>query len=151
MERQVTTVSLDSFESLQVPVGTSHNRKLGMIGEHFAVQYLNKAGVQILSKNYRCQFGEIDIIACEARVLVAVEVKCRALHLQQWYDPIDGITAEKRERLNRLSRVVWHLRHQLFAAYDFEEIRVDGIGVVFCDLPIGGSTLTHWRDILSPF
>ena len=40
-----------------------HNKKLGANGEAKARSYLKKNGWQILEKNYKNPFGEIDIIA----------------------------------------------------------------------------------------
>ena len=36
---------------------------------------MKKKGYKILSRNYRCRFGEIDIVARKGKVLVFVEVK----------------------------------------------------------------------------
>ena len=65
------------------------NRKLGLAflqsntidkgksGEGLAISFLKKNGFNILDKNYRCPFGEIDIIALDKKKIVFIEVKMR--------------------------------------------------------------------------
>ena len=42
-----------------------------------AAEYLRRKGYSIVTRNYRCRFGEIDLIARDHRTLVFVEVKLR--------------------------------------------------------------------------
>lgn len=49
----------------------------GYKGEQIACRFLKKCGYEIIDKNYRCRFGEIDIIAVENNVLCFIEVKSR--------------------------------------------------------------------------
>jgi len=49
----------------------------GQLGEKLALKKLQSEGYRILGKNFRCRFGEIDIIAVDKNVLVFVEVKLR--------------------------------------------------------------------------
>lgn len=50
---------------------------LGAWGESLAAEYLRKKGYRIVASNYRCRFGEIDMIARTRQYLVFVEVKLR--------------------------------------------------------------------------
>ena len=50
---------------------------LGPWGEALAAEYLRRKGYSILASNYRCRFGEIDLIARDHKTLVFVEVKLR--------------------------------------------------------------------------
>ena len=52
-------------------------RFLGNWGEDIAVQYLKGKGYQIVERNYKNYFGEIDIIARHKKKYVFVEVKSR--------------------------------------------------------------------------
>ena len=49
----------------------------GAWGEALAAEYLRSKGYSILAANYHSRFGEIDLIACDSRFLVFVEVKLR--------------------------------------------------------------------------
>ncbi len=55
-----------------------NNRKTGTEYEEKTSQWLAEQGVQILEKNYRCRFGEIDIIGSHQGYLVFIEVKYRS-------------------------------------------------------------------------
>ena len=54
------------------------NRKLGFFGERKAARYLKRRGYRIVERNYRCPFGEVDIIAELGGVLAFIEVKTRS-------------------------------------------------------------------------
>lgn len=53
-------------------------RKLGFWGESRAVKFLKKSGYTVLHRNFKCPFGEIDIIAQKDGVLCFIEVKTRS-------------------------------------------------------------------------
>lgn len=53
------------------------NRLLGQWGEELAARYLMEHGYRILDANWRCRFGEIDLVAKEKNYLCFVEVKLR--------------------------------------------------------------------------
>ena len=54
-----------------------HN-ELGKVGENIAVEFLQKAGYEILETNWIFQKAEIDIIAIQGNLLAVVEVKTRS-------------------------------------------------------------------------
>lgn len=49
----------------------------GKDGEERACNYVKSKKYKILERNYRCPYGEIDIIAKYSNTLVIIEVKCR--------------------------------------------------------------------------
>jgi len=51
---------------------------LGDRGENVAARYLRNHGYNIIVRNFRCEMGEIDIVARDGKTLVFVEVKTRA-------------------------------------------------------------------------
>ena len=62
----------------QTPHAAKDGRKqLGAAGERLAAERLRTAGYVIRAMNYRCAFGEVDIIAEEGGDVVFVEVKTR--------------------------------------------------------------------------
>ena len=53
------------------------NNITGAWGESVAADYLRKKRYTLVAMNYRSRFGEIDLIACDRKFLVFVEVKLR--------------------------------------------------------------------------
>ena len=56
---------------------SDERKKIGSIGEKLAADYLERIGYSILQRNFRCRYGEIDVIACNSEYLVFCEVKTR--------------------------------------------------------------------------
>jgi putative endonuclease len=95
---------------------------LGKRGEQAAVEYLERAGMRILDRNWRCSVGEIDIVAAERQVLVVCEVKTRSG--TRYGTPLEAITRAKRTRLRRLA-ALWLVAHGVL----FDEVRIDVVGL----------------------
>ena len=53
-------------------------RKIGSCHEEEAAAFLKKQGLFIVTKNFRCKSGEIDLIVRDGKYLVFVEVKYRS-------------------------------------------------------------------------
>lgn len=49
----------------------------GKKAEKLAAAYLSRHGIRIVASNYRCSYGEIDLIGWEKDYLVFIEVKAR--------------------------------------------------------------------------
>lgn len=81
--------------------GKDHRRSLGRRGEDAAALYLERCGMEVVERNWRCRFGEADIVAFDDGTLVFVEVKTRqgvSCGL-----PEDAVTPEKRARYERIA------------------------------------------------
>ena len=52
-------------------------KELGRKGEEVAVAFLKNQGYKIIERNYRCQRGEIDIVARDKEGIAFIEVKTR--------------------------------------------------------------------------
>lgn len=52
-------------------------QQIGQTAEEFACQYLQKQGLKLISRNYRCRVGEIDLIMQDSKDLIFIEVRCR--------------------------------------------------------------------------
>ena len=76
-------------------------KELGALGERVAVEYLKKLGYKIRDTNFRCQQGEIDIIAEDKDHLVFVEVRTRTG--SQFGTPEESVTPAKKEKLISLA------------------------------------------------
>jgi len=75
---------------------------LGARGEAMAEKYLQRVGYRILARNYRCRFGEIDLIAEEDGNLVFIEVKTRSG--TGFGHPLEAVDRRKRGQLTRAAR-----------------------------------------------
>lgn len=73
----------------------------GRLGENIAVDYLERDGYKIVERNYRCVFGEIDIVARAGKVLVFVEVRSR--RSDRYGYPQESIGLNKRKKLSKIA------------------------------------------------
>lgn len=71
-----------------------NNITLGKIGENAAAEFLTRKGYRIVTRNYRCRAGEIDIIAQRGAELDFIEVKTR--QGTDYGRPCESITQEKK-------------------------------------------------------
>jgi putative endonuclease len=53
------------------------SKKLGDRGEILVAQLLQTNGWQIVAQQWRCRWGELDLIACDRQWLIFIEVKTR--------------------------------------------------------------------------
>lgn len=74
---------------------------LGQRGEDLAVQYLLNTGYRIIERNHRNYYGEIDIIAKDAKNLVFVEVKTRRNKL--FSHPCEAVTRKKQIKISKVA------------------------------------------------
>ena len=103
-------------------------RRLGALGERLAGEHLERAGYEILERNFRCRLGELDIVAVADRALVFVEVKTRVAGSRAGpLGPLDAIGRGKRRRL-RLLAGEWLSAHRSDRPYR-ASLRFDAIGV----------------------
>jgi len=58
--------------------GNNSHDPLGQRGENVAARFLRNHGYKIIHRNFRCDVGELDIVAKDGKTLVFVEVKTRA-------------------------------------------------------------------------
>ena len=70
---------------------------IGRIGERLARNHLEAKGYHIVASNYRCRWGEVDLIARDGLEWVFVEVRAR--RSQAYGGPEESITPGKARRL----------------------------------------------------
>ncbi|AFM16741.1 TIGR00252 family protein [Mycolicibacterium chubuense NBB4] len=82
---------------------TQSRAEIGAMGEQLAVEYLGRLGLRVLARNWRCRYGELDVIAADdaARAVVFVEVKTRTG--EQFGGVAEAVTPTKVRRLRRLA------------------------------------------------
>jgi putative endonuclease len=81
----------------------SPRRRLGDFGETAAVGYLTRQGYTVLARQWRCRWGEIDIVAQQDEHLVFVEVRTRRGGAGGTGAPEESITPTKQARMVKLA------------------------------------------------
>ncbi|MDO4357112.1 MAG: YraN family protein [Clostridia bacterium] len=109
----------------------SYNRSLGAQGERDAADYLRGVGAKIIEMNYRCEAGEIDVIALLDDALVFCEVKRRKNALRG--RPAEAVTPAKQRRIIRAAEcwLASHPQPERFIRFDVLEI----LPGEFCHIP----------------
>jgi putative endonuclease len=119
---------------------TWNRAQIGAFGEQLAVVHLTASGLRVLARNWRCRYGELDVIAADtaARVVVFVEVKTRTTDL--YGGVAQAVTPQKVRRLRRLAGV-W------LAGQDtgWAQVRIDVVGVRIGHGPM--PEITHLQGV----
>lgn len=98
--------------------------EIGALGEQLATDYLTGLGLRILARNWRCRYGELDVIAADptTNTVVFVEVKTRT---GDGYGGLSyAVTERKARRVRRLAAMWLATQEQRWAG-----VRIDVIGV----------------------
>jgi len=80
---------------------TAQGKRLGERGEDAAVAFLERSGLTVVERNWRCPSGEIDIVALDGETLVLCEVKTRRTAAKG--TPEEAVTPSKQRRYARLA------------------------------------------------
>lgn len=96
---------------------------LGRKGEDLAAAFLRRQGLVVLSRNWRCREGELDIVATDGRLLVVCEVKTRSG--TEFGAPEEAVTSEKIARIRRLASR-WLTDHKVaWCPVRFDVVAID--------------------------
>ncbi|HEU5252553.1 MAG TPA: YraN family protein [Solirubrobacterales bacterium] len=107
---------------------TVARRRTGQIAEDLVADRLAASGWEIVERNARTRYGELDIVARDGNVLVFVEVKgARAGTNHGPERPICSIDFRKQRRVRRLA-TAWISERRDQPPYD--DIRFDAVGVL---------------------
>ena len=110
--------------------------KLGSDGEDIACRHLEAHDYEVLERNYRCERGEIDIVAARSGTIVFCEVKTR--RTDRWGEPSEAVNFTKRARIRRLGA-----RWLAERGARPRSVRFDVISLVVDDT---GTRLQHHED-----
>lgn len=116
---------------------TNPKHVLGVYGEQAAIDYLISRNYELLDRNWRCSFGELDVVARDESTIVFVEVKTR--NGSGFGHPFEAITEAKRARIRRLA-AAWLSTKLIGAA----AIRMDAIGVIVQN---GRVSIEHLKQV----
>ncbi|MEU3621883.1 YraN family protein [Amycolatopsis coloradensis] len=89
------------MSTAEQPSAGAPHIELGRWGEELAVRQLEKTGYVVLSRNWRCRDGELDLVATDRKRLVFCEVKTRAG--LGFGTPAEAVTPDKADRIRRLA------------------------------------------------
>lgn len=111
-------------------------QRTGRLGENLAYAYLKQSGWLILDRNWRCRWGEIDLVGLDGSALVICEVRTR--QGTRAGTPLESVTPLKMRRLRLLAG-------QWIAARGARprSVRIDVIGVQVADH--GRHSISHVR------
>src|SRR5512133_3247668 len=112
--------------------------RIGKRGEDIAAAFLIEQKFEIVSRNWRKQYGEIDIIAKKGDVYRFVEVKTRTSHRAG--TAIDAITDEKLTTIDQLAQAFFAEKGIVYPEYHLDVITIE------VDLT-GRATLRYLPDI----
>lgn len=123
----------------------THKRKaLGAFGEDIAAAYLVEQGCEIWQRNWRCEFGEVDIVAIDSGELVICEVKTR--RSTRFGHPVEAVTHKKLTTLRRLAAHWLRVREaESGESKGFSKVRIDVVGVLI--EPGTRPQLTHLKAV----
>jgi putative endonuclease len=95
----------------------------GVAAERLAAEFLQGNGLQLIESNFRCRFGEIDLILRDGATMVFVEVRLRSN--QHFGGAAASITPAKQGRITRAAHI--YLQQQKReSACRFDVVVLDG-------------------------
>jgi putative endonuclease len=99
-----------------------HNQRVGKWGEAIAASYLTQRGYEIIARNERTPFGEIDIVAKQGDIVIFIEVKTRTSDKMGL--PEESITPRKRQHM--ISAAEYFARENEIDYWQIDVIAVEG-------------------------
>ena len=118
------------------------SKELGFFAENIAARELERKGYEIVAKNYRKPWGEIDIIAKTGDTVVFVEVKANRREFAGDFNPEIRVDYQKAKKIKRTALL--YLERELG---NMEvEWQVDIIAVTF-DIPNKKAKIRHFKNI----
>ncbi len=116
----------------------NHNQKIGRWGEQVAAAYLQEQDYELVDKNVRTPYGEIDLIFRRGEIVVFVEVKTRTSAGYGY--PEDSITPRKQQHMFDCAE--HYAQEKGLEHWQIDAVSVEG-------KPNGGKPkITHFEDIL---
>jgi len=97
--------------------------RAGARAEELCAELLQRAGLRVLARNWRCRHGEIDLVAEEGRTLVFAEVRYRSD--ARFGGAAESVTAAKQARLAAAARL--YLMRRPDAECRFDVLLLDAL------------------------
>lgn len=119
---------------------TTEKQNIGKLGEDIAVKYLENHGYDILERNYRKPWGEIDIVAQQSQELVFIEVKTQNQKFE--WRPEENVTRHKKHQLSRI--IMTYLKEHKIT--ESQEWRIDVLAITL-DFQTKNAQIEHIENI----
>lgn len=126
------------------------SEKLGNVGENLACRFLRKSGCDVLFRNYRKPWGEIDIVGrARNNTLVFFEVKTLREGGPEALVPEDNLSAAKLRKLRRICQSFVSKRPELVR--ENRGWRIDLVAVTIHNVvnpaAPGGHSINHYENV----
>ena len=116
-----------------------NNNLTGHWGESLAAAYLEKKRYRLVACNYRCRFGEIDLIVQNRRYLVFVEVKLRK---QADFAQAREFVGPQKQRRLKAAAELWLAQHETVLQPRFDVVEIYAPEGIQTKKPV----ITHLED-----
>jgi putative endonuclease len=116
---------------------TKYKKEIGTWGEEIATAWLAERGYQIIARNIRTPYGEIDIIAQQGDITIFVEVK--TLTSSKNFFPETNITPAKQQHMLNTAQ-------HYAAEYKIDHWQIDAIAVE--GRPGSEAVITHFENAI---
>ncbi|MBI5461145.1 MAG: YraN family protein [Gammaproteobacteria bacterium] len=114
---------------LPTPPNTRSRQQQGAHAEELACRFLQRQGLRLVARNYRCRQGEIDLIMQDRDNLVFVEVRYR--RQSRYGSGLESVTPRKQRRIVHCAAHYLHCHPQAAqraARFDVVALRPDNNG-----------------------
>ncbi len=101
----------------------SLKQKQGDSSEQDALEFLQQAGLKLISKNFSCKFGEIDLIMQEDKTLVFIEVRYRNTH--KFGGAAASVNLQKQRKIIRTAEHYLQKNYQQLPACRLDVVAID--------------------------
>lgn len=105
------------------------SKALGDAGEQLALNYLEKNGLKLITRNFRQRGGEIDLIMQDEKVLVFIEVRRR--QSEQFGSAIESVTYQKQQRIIQTAQYYIQQNNRSYPSYRFDVIGISPVSNEF--------------------
>jgi putative endonuclease len=102
---------------------TDARHTAGRQGEDLAARHFERLGFDVLARNHRTRYGELDLVVYDGRTLVFVEVKTRRSDSREPWENLHGI---KQSKVRRMALSWLKETDRPFGA----DLRFDGVAIL---------------------
>jgi putative endonuclease len=114
-------------------VADDPRRRLGARGEQIAARHLERRGYEVVDRNFRTRFGELELVAAGDGCLVFCEVKTRVERGRSGpLGPLASVGPRKQRQVRLMAREWLGARRSLLAGR-LPELRFDAVGITLDD------------------